>query len=1273
MRGSCPSQQLSFFIESLAFYCRFMCVTNLRWSRFDFSQTIPVITSRICVMPSGAHLPSMSLTLPPVSTEFQLTLLMIEVEMKMFNFGDASPSNAQQRDTGVVRQETQNSGANPSGHRKPPIEYASEVRFGVVMYGGVSLAIYINGTANEMVEMVRATPKAGLVHGMKETGTREVYRRLAWLINNPTLRDTYFDAIKGRPPLPHGQPSKDVWNDDWLKDDYHPARMVVDVIAGTSAGGINGIFLAKALANGGEFSLLKNLWVQEGDIALLLNDNHSYRDLGNICNRSRHPASLLNSDRMYVKLLGALNNMNSSGPGDGSGANRPKVDEMDLFVTTTDIVGSPVPLRLSGQVVYERRHKQNFHFSYSSAKAVCRNDFTAQNNGLLAFAARCTSSFPFAFEPMTIKSAMDLGGDSAGCAEENWHKYLSYLPKLEVATKRHLRRAFGDGGYLDNKPFSYVTRTLATRQAVVPVERKLIYIEPDPQHVNPDEATPINGEVPDALSNSLAALTSIPRYETIREDLQVVLQRNRTIERVDHIIREGERDLHHMLDGESNPFVRILKAGNGHIPPWPEFKRRKMVGYYGTAFLAYRRLRVSTVTNKLAANIAGRWEVDPDSDYSYALSALVRVWREQQYQEDPAPDDGFKSINAFLGEFDIDYRIRRLSLLLRQIDHLRRLATKQRLASRGAIVSLSELERQSLEFFKSRGWNLIDDPLEPATLHRSLEALHILKIQLNEVQGNWRIADRVCAESSLHADRIGDSLREELHIVLQMLLGEQDVDEVRLSLASGGETPVKFPPDVLRDAACARTMRDSVLIRAKALFKAATDLRQVQEQATLHAKLVDTIESMGRFRITPGAWEILGKPTLVLDSDGGGENVKGRVEVVDNPILNTPEGMTLRCILGEYYAYFDLFDQMSFPLYQEANIGEPCTVEVVRISPVDAKSLIDEAGDPRRKLAGTALANFGAFIDRRWRLNDIMWGRLDGAEQLIRTLLPMADERTKDIRNELIGQAHRAILYETLVQNGMSKVADLLCNALAEEPGDEPAGKRVRKLLDKIVPGKSRQSERLADMLVSLLEEQNLIDYVRTTHDVDRTPDPKATLKNASRAVTITGRVLEEISSQRGNRTAILRWIARFGLILQGLLAVSLPGTWQARWRASIMHLLYAFELVILGFALVVASAEIRTFAIGALGITLTVHLTILLAGDLMHAKRGLRSTALAFGVAVLGGLASVGALALHNVHWRTWLLAEDAGSQVSRATPPKPSIDQADGGHEERRLASRT
>jgi hypothetical protein len=37
------------------------------------------------------------------------------------------------------------------------MEVRKEIRFAVVMYGGVSLAIYINGVAQEPLHMVRAS------------------------------------------------------------------------------------------------------------------------------------------------------------------------------------------------------------------------------------------------------------------------------------------------------------------------------------------------------------------------------------------------------------------------------------------------------------------------------------------------------------------------------------------------------------------------------------------------------------------------------------------------------------------------------------------------------------------------------------------------------------------------------------------------------------------------------------------------------------------------------------------------------------------------------------------------------------------------------------------------------------------------------------------------------------------------------------------------------------------------------------------------------------
>src|SRR5262245_62335136 len=48
-------------------------------------------------------------------------------------------------------------------------------------------------------------------------------------------------------------------------------RVVVDAVAGTSAGGINGICLAKALAHNRSQDELRTLWFDHGDIGGLLN------------------------------------------------------------------------------------------------------------------------------------------------------------------------------------------------------------------------------------------------------------------------------------------------------------------------------------------------------------------------------------------------------------------------------------------------------------------------------------------------------------------------------------------------------------------------------------------------------------------------------------------------------------------------------------------------------------------------------------------------------------------------------------------------------------------------------------------------------------------------------------------------------------------------------------------------------------------------------------------------------------------------------------------
>src|ERR1043166_3332478 len=190
----------------------------------------------------------------------------------------------------------------------PSDSFSQEVRFAVVMYGGVSLAIYINGVAQELLRLVRSTSTDEPLRG-----SEKVYAKLGTCLTPGTVPDAEAPGNKVK------------------------TRFRIDVISGTSAGGINGVFLAKALANDSDLSPIQDLWVNEGAIEKLLNDEKSYKDLN--VNQPKETESLLNSRRMYAKLLGAFDSMD---PKDRSQKSKPETksplaEEIDLFATTTDI------------------------------------------------------------------------------------------------------------------------------------------------------------------------------------------------------------------------------------------------------------------------------------------------------------------------------------------------------------------------------------------------------------------------------------------------------------------------------------------------------------------------------------------------------------------------------------------------------------------------------------------------------------------------------------------------------------------------------------------------------------------------------------------------------------------------------------------------------------------------------------------------------------------------------------------------------------------------
>lgn len=478
-----------------------------------------------------------------------------------------------------------------------------EVRFAVVLYGGVSLAIYMNGIAQELLRMVRGSsdlPDEELSPG--ETIYRQLSRELAG---------------------PRGGRK----------------RFVIDIISGTSAGGINGVALAKALVVGSkDVEVLREAWTDKADIGLLLNDRAAR------IARLRPTESLLDGRHMYDVLRETIARIK----GDG----RPLSEMVDLFVTATDLQGVPAPIHLTGARLDEKIHKTVFHFAFDKARAK-QNDFTPENDAMLAFAARCTSSFPVAFPPMRFA---DMPTDARAPA------YERFFPR----GWNHEDRLFADGGYLDNRPFSHAIDLIPFRPTTLPGERKLLFIDPFPEERRPPD--PVTGVVPppapepvDFLQNARLAASTLPRTEVIRDDIRAITRMNNRLERLGTLQARWARDQRQAA----------LRGQAMDEPGKPDNLERldladQVAAGYGQTYPLYHHLRVYDTTDSLTGIVARLAGHAPDSDEALYLRQILRAWRDDHFAAYRQP--GRETESAFLSRYDLGFRLRRLIHLRAEID-----------------------------------------------------------------------------------------------------------------------------------------------------------------------------------------------------------------------------------------------------------------------------------------------------------------------------------------------------------------------------------------------------------------------------------------------------------------------------------------------------------------------------------------------------------------------------------------------------------------------------
>ena len=949
----------------------------------------------------------------------------------------------------------------------PPLE--KETRFAVVMYGGISLAIYIHGVAQELLQMVRATARESdneyrYYFGWHQLNDAEkVYRKLG-------------ETLK--------------------------TKFVVDILSGTSAGGINAVYLAKALVNNQSMDVLKKLWVKDGDIGTLLNDALSVSDLA--VSLSPKASSLLNNQRMYYKLLMALKEMRKSGPVDGQ--KPPFVNELDLYITATDIRGLNLPIKIENTLVNEMRYKNVFHFCYATKEASGDaenaipatdkkdfNQFIKEFDPLLAFAARCTSSIPPAFEPVQLRDISEvLEVDEFKEYEYDLKRWRSIFGDYPATGSGDFElRYFGDGGYLDNKPFSYATETLLRRRADLPVDRKLIYIEPAPEHPEKQAKTK---KRPNVVQNVAAALVSLPRQETIREDLNLIAERNQIIKNIKRVMETAAYKMPALTNNETR-----IEPDWIHSKEWclKFLMDNDFLGWYGPGYITYHQLRVEGVIQNLSSAFSRAMGWSEGSSQENQMQELLKYWREEIYDiSRPTNGKNKFSENDILFRLDLSFRMRKFNFLQSLVNTL--------------LLNMSSLLEQK---DNGQGYRTIMRMLETSRVSFTLNndnkdefvaELKNIKKRLNETYAFMRARGRTLRSRGL-----------------------VDAKDVASNLAAYVEalTNIKTNINTKDRAFAADLIEKATLALASHLKKSEGDPESVMMY--LH-------EAMDI--ASKDADKILARRQWQEGHDGGNTQEQATALTVREQIQ--------KC-LSYFYDDFEYYDMLTYPIQYGTDVGESDIVEVIRISPEEATKVWNEKDKGKKKLAGTKLLNFGAFFSSEWRENDMLWGRLDAAEILIKEVLKAGGEeddedykiRMKDFQTKLETmprEENKAVKEDepdsTDAQIDPLKMAlnsileddfrPKLDSAIYRVASDkENWGIQASKALKFLNLGwKTGETRSIHSVLMKisnglrvLTTKKRLLEYFKANYVIEQ-EFPKETINGVSRAVNVLGNILRDLS-----------------------------------------------------------------------------------------------------------------------------------------------------------------
>jgi patatin-related protein len=538
-----------------------------------------------------------------------------------------------------------------------------ELRFALVCYGGVSLAVYMHGITKEIWHLARASRAFHTPREAPPSGAAGVYHE-------------FLGEIEREHDL--------------------KLRVLPDILTGASAGGINAVFLAQALHSGDSLEPLTDLWLANADVSELTDPDAEplwryaklwaqpiaewfLRRPGNTVSETVAPETRrevrekvshfirlrwfnppFSGKRFSAMLFEALTKMAEQGDG------RPVLPPghpLDLVVTATDFHGHAELVRLnSPAIVAETEHRLPIRFRARIADSAQPR---LADRLELVLAARATASFPGAFPPLTVDE-IDQLGEVEGHEWTTRGAFLNRVMPVHVRDGTLASAALIDGAVLVNAPFGEALDALQGRPAQREVDRRFVYIDPRPDRRSAGLAA--GGRKVGFFGAIFGALSTIPREQPTRDDLERIEHQSRDARRLRSIVQTLQPEVDAAVERLFGYTFFLNRPTSRRLANWRAKAQAAAAAQSGFAFAAYNATKFNGVIGRLARVTHAAAPELGLADPSLIADILRAELATRGLEELGAPGGGASAeAIGFFRAHDIGFRTRRLQLLTQKL------------------------------------------------------------------------------------------------------------------------------------------------------------------------------------------------------------------------------------------------------------------------------------------------------------------------------------------------------------------------------------------------------------------------------------------------------------------------------------------------------------------------------------------------------------------------------------------------------------------------------